>query len=69
MASGVAGGFPASDPSDKLMDLVYALKSGYRQNAHWVMNRKTQATIRKFKDGDGNYLWQPATSRRRAVPR
>ena len=47
-------------PSDVLIDLVYALKSGYRQNAHWVMNRKTQARIRKFKDGDGNYLWQPA---------
>lgn len=62
VASGVAGGFPASDPSDKLVDLAYALKSGYRQNAHWVMNRKTQATIRKFKDGDGNYLWQPALS-------
>ncbi|MFO1123604.1 MAG: phage major capsid protein [Hyphomicrobiales bacterium] len=60
VASGTSGGFPASNPSDKLVDLAYALKSGYRQNAHWVMNRKTQGTIRKFKDGDGNYLWQPA---------
>jgi len=52
-------GFPVSHPSDKLVDLVYALKAGYRQNAHWVMNRKTQGAIRKFKDIDGNYLWQP----------
>ena len=62
IATGVAGAFPASNPSDKLIDLVYALKSGYRQNAHWVMNRKTQGAIRKFKDVDGNYLWQPAAS-------
>ena len=60
VASGAAGAFPASNPSDKLIDIVYALKSGYRQNAHWVMNRKTQGAIRKFKDVDGNYLWQPA---------
>ena len=46
-------------PSDILIDLVYALKAGYRQNATWVMNRKVQATMRKLKDADGNYLWQP----------
>ncbi len=59
VATGVAGALPASNPSDKLIDLVYALKAGYRQNASWVMNRKTQAAIRKLKDADGNYLWQP----------
>ncbi|QDZ01116.1 phage major capsid protein [Nitratireductor mangrovi] len=59
VATGVAGALPASDASDVLIDTVYALKSGYRQNASWVMNRKTQATIRKLKDADGNYLWQP----------
>ncbi len=57
--TGVDGGLPASDPSDVLIDTIYALKSGYRQNASWVMNRKTQASIRKLKDADGNYLWQP----------
>ena len=45
---------------DNLVDLVYALKSGYRQNAHFCMNRRTQAAIRKLKDADGNYIWQPA---------
>ncbi|WP_372426726.1 phage major capsid protein [Salinarimonas chemoclinalis] len=59
LATGVAGGFPASDPSDVLVDLIYALKSGYRQNASFVMNRKTQAAVRKFKDAQGHYLWQP----------
>jgi HK97 family phage major capsid protein len=58
--TGVSGAFPASDPSDVLVDVVYALKSGYRQNAQWVMNRKTQSAIRKLKDADGNYIWQPA---------
>ncbi|MBN9251699.1 MAG: phage major capsid protein [Mesorhizobium sp.] len=57
--TGVAGALPAEDASDVLIDTIYALKAGYRQNANWVMNRKTQATIRKLKDGDGNYLWQP----------
>ncbi len=61
LATGVAGDFPAADKSDVLIDLVYALKSGYRQNASWLMNRKTQAMVRKFKDANGNYLWQPAS--------
>ena len=62
IVSGASGAFAASNPSDKLIDLVYALKSGYRQNAQWVMNRRTQAAIRKLKDADGNYLWQPAAT-------
>ena len=57
--TGAAGDFAASDPSDNLVDLVYALKAGYRQNGVFVMNRKTQAAIRKFKDSSGGYLWQP----------
>ena len=60
IASGASGAFGA-DPSDTLIDLIYALKAGYRQNARFVMNRKVQAAIRKFKDADGNYLWMPPT--------
>jgi HK97 family phage major capsid protein len=59
LTTGVSGDFPASDPADKLIDLVYTLKSAYRAGAHWVMNRSTQAEIRKIKDGDGNYIWRP----------
>jgi HK97 family phage major capsid protein len=59
IATGSAGAFPASNPSDVLVDLIYALKAGYRQNGTLVMNRKTQAAVRKFKDAQGNYLWQP----------
>lgn len=61
LATGTAGAFPAGNPSDVLVDLIYALKAGYRQNASFVMNRKTQSMIRKFKDSTGNYLWQPPT--------
>jgi len=57
--SGAAADFPASNPSDPLLDLVYAVKSGYRQNGRFVMNRRTQSEIRKMKDANGNYLWQP----------
>ncbi|MCF3934462.1 phage major capsid protein [Acuticoccus sp. M5D2P5] len=60
--TGVDGGFPVANPGDVLIDLVYALKSGYRQNAHFVMNRRTQAAVRKLKDGDGNYLWAPPST-------
>jgi HK97 family phage major capsid protein len=59
VASGAAAGFASTNPSDALVDLIYALKAGYRQNGTFVMNRKTQAAIRKFKDSGGAYLWQP----------
>ncbi|ABS62529.1 phage major capsid protein, HK97 family [Parvibaculum lavamentivorans DS-1] len=62
IATGNAGGFPTSNPADKLIDLVYAVKAGYRANGRFVMNRSTQSSIRKFKDTDGNYLWQPAVA-------
>jgi HK97 family phage major capsid protein len=60
LTTGAAGAFPAANPTDKLIDLAYAVKSGYRANAHWVMNRATQSVIRKFKDADGHYIWQPS---------
>jgi len=58
MSTGVSAGFPASNPSDVLIDFVHSLKTIYRQNASFVMNRKTQGAIRKFRDSAGNYLWQ-----------
>ncbi|MFL5238104.1 MAG: phage major capsid protein [Rhizomicrobium sp.] len=59
VASGAAGAFAASNPSDALLDLAYTPKQAYRANATWVMNRKVEAAIRKFKDTTGNYIWQP----------
>ena len=60
LITGVSANWAASNKfSDVLVDTVYALKAGYRQNAHFVMNRKTQAAVRKLKDADGHYLWAP----------
>jgi len=59
VASGAAGDFAADAPADALVDLVYALKSGYRQNGTFLMNRRTQSEVRKLKDDAGSYLWQP----------
>jgi HK97 family phage major capsid protein len=60
ITTGQAGAFPSTNPGDRLIDLVYTVKSGYRGNGTFVFNRATQAVIRKMKDGDGTYLWQPA---------
>ena len=58
--SGASGAFGGTAGADKLIDLVYAPKAQYRPNGRFVMNRRTVSTIRKFKDADGNYIWQPA---------
>jgi HK97 family phage major capsid protein len=47
---------------DEIMDLFYSLKSPYRKNAVFVMNDSTVKAIRKLKDGNGQYLWQPSIS-------
>ncbi len=62
IASGAAGAFASSDPADALIQLAYAPKQGYRANGTWVMNRKTESVVRKFKDDNDNYIWQPGTA-------
>lgn len=59
VATGVDGAFAAADPVDDLIDLIYAPKTQYRQNARFVMNRKTVSAVRKLKDGDDRYIWEP----------
>jgi len=59
VTTGTAGGFPASNPQDKLIDLVQALRPPYRQGAVFVMNSATATRIRKFKTADGAFLWSP----------
>ena len=67
VATGSAGAFPSANPGDVLFDLIYGLRAAYRQNAGFVMNRRTQSAIRKFKDAEGNYLWQPPLAAGRAA--
>ncbi len=62
VATGAAGAFAASNPADALIDLAYCPKQTYRQNGRFVMSRATEAAVRKLKDADGNYLWQPSAS-------
>ena len=45
---------------DEVIDLFYSLKSPYRKNAVFVMNDTTVKAIRKLKDGNGQYIWQPS---------
>lgn len=45
---------------DEIMDLFYSLKSPYRKNAIFTMNDSTVKAIRKLKDGNGQYIWQPS---------
>ncbi len=45
---------------DEIMDLFYSLKSPYRKNSVFVMNDATVKAIRKLKDGNGQYIWQPS---------
>jgi HK97 family phage major capsid protein len=59
IGTGTSGAFPASNPSDKLVDLVHSLRAPYRQGAVFVMNSSTLATVRKFKTSDGAFIWQP----------
>ena len=62
LATGADGAFPALDPADLLIDLVHALKARYRAGAVFVMNSKTLAAVRKFKDTDGNFIWRAGLS-------
>ena len=45
---------------DDLISLVYALKAPYRKNAKFLMKDSSVAEIRKLKDGNGVYMWQPS---------
>ena len=60
VATGVDGDFPAANPSDVLLDLIYTPKQAFRANGRFVLNRSVLGQLRKFKDADGNYLWQPS---------
>jgi HK97 family phage major capsid protein len=58
--TGVNGAFPSANPADKLHDVVGLVKQAYLGASRWMTSRAVVTTIRKFKDGTGNYLWQPA---------
>lgn len=57
---GVTGTSATAVSVDEIMDLFYSLKSPYRKKAIFVMNDATVKLMRKLKDGNGQYLWQPS---------
>ena len=63
-ASGGAVGITSASATaitvDEIISLVYALKSPYRRNAKFLMNDATVSLLRKLKDNNGAYLWQPS---------
>lgn len=52
----------ASIAFDDVMELFYSLRSPYRKKAVWVLNDSTVKALRKLKDGNGNYIWQPSVA-------
>ncbi len=50
----------ASITSDNIIELVYSLKRPYRKNASFIMNDQTIAALRKLKDNNNNFIWQPS---------
>ena len=59
---GVTAASASAISIDEIMDLFYSLKSPYRKNAAFVTNDATIKAIRKLKDGNGQYLWQPSVT-------
>ena len=57
---GVEAASASAITADELISLVYTLKSPYRRNAKFLMNDATISAIRKLKDQNGAYLWQPS---------
>ena len=58
--TGVTAASSTAVTADELMDLYYSLKSPYRKKSVWVLNDSTIKAIRKLKDNNGQYLWQPS---------
>ena len=50
----------ASITFDDVMDLYHSLRTPYRRNAAWILNDSTVKALRKLKDSNGNYIWQPS---------
>ena len=54
-----ANGHATNLSTDAMISLMYAVLPAYRASSVWAMNGNTIAVIRKLKDVNGNYIWQP----------
>ena len=57
---GVTAASATAITADEIINLVYSLKRPYRKNARFLMNDQTIAALRKLKDGNQAFLWQPS---------
>lgn len=57
---GVTTASPTAITADEVINLIYALKRPYRKEAKFIVNDQTLAVLRKLKDGNGAYMWQPS---------
>lgn len=57
---GVTAAAAAAFTADEIFDLFYSLKAPYRKSAVFLMNDSSVKALRKLKDGNGQYLWQPS---------
>lgn len=63
LTSAEVGEFDATGTAikaDDLIDTFYSIKTAYSASGSWLMNRYSMAVVRKLKDTDGSYLWQPS---------
>ncbi|MCP4087869.1 MAG: phage major capsid protein [Actinomycetia bacterium] len=56
---GVTAAAAAAVAADELIDLEHSVDEAYRSGASWQLNDATVASVRKLKDGDGQYIWKP----------
>ena len=58
--TGQAATWASSSPADSFLDLIYKTKPGHRQNGKFMLNSVSLSDVRKWKDGESRYLWQPS---------
>lgn len=58
-SAGVTAAGADAITTDELIDLFHSLSRPYRANAVWMINDSTAKLLRKLKDGDSQYIWQP----------
>lgn len=57
---GVTAASATAITADEIIDLYFSLRVPYRKNAKWILNDSTINAIRKLKDNQGQYLWEPS---------
>jgi len=62
VSTGVSGGFDNAKPADCLYDIVHSVPQRYRKNGAFLMHRLTLSTVRRIKDENGDYIFQPRLS-------